>query len=137
MIPRAVLDRVLEVFPEIDPARVPRRSSKEGIVHRVIPWDDVVLDDGTGIVHIAPGAGAEDFELSRVHDLPVLMPIDESGRMLPGYADLEGRTTDAVEEPVIESLHEGELRTRVAGYVATVDESIRAIREAIYRMTED
>src|SRR5256886_766812 len=44
--------------------------AQEGVVHRVIPWDDVSLDEGTGIVHIAPGAGAEDFELSRVHDLP-------------------------------------------------------------------
>ena len=57
-----------------------RRS--EGVVHRVIPWDDVTLDEGTGIVHIAPGCGAEDFELSRVHDLPVLVPIDEAGRIL-------------------------------------------------------
>jgi isoleucyl-tRNA synthetase len=80
--------------------------AQEGIVHRVIPWDEVALDEGTGIVHIAPGAGAEDFELSRVHDLPVLMPIDESGRMLPGYGELEGRATTAVEEPVVESLHE-------------------------------
>ena len=39
--------------------------------------------EGTGIVHIAPGCGAEDFELSRVHDLPVVAPIDEAGRMLP------------------------------------------------------
>ncbi|HEX7311981.1 MAG TPA: isoleucine--tRNA ligase [Gaiellaceae bacterium] len=83
--------------------------AQDGIVHRVIPWDEVALDEGTGIVHIAPGAGAEDFELSRVYGLPVLMPIDESGRMLPGYGDLEGRTTDAVEEPVIESLHERNL----------------------------
>ena len=43
------------------------------------------MDEGTGIVHIAPGAGSEDFELSRVHGLPVLVPIDESGRMLPGF----------------------------------------------------
>ena len=54
-----------------------------GVVHRVIPWDDVALDEGTGIVHIAPGAGTEDFELSKVHDLPVLVPIDESGRFYP------------------------------------------------------
>ena len=75
----------------------------------MIPWDEVSLDEGTGIVHIAPGAGAEDFELSREHDLPVLTPIDESGRMLPDYGELEGRTTDAVAEPVIESLHERDL----------------------------
>jgi isoleucyl-tRNA synthetase len=77
---------------------------QEGVVHRVIPWDDVSMSEGTGVVHIAPGCGAEDFELSRLHDLPVLTPIDESGRMLPGYGELEGLTTDEVEEPVIEHL---------------------------------
>ena len=65
----------------------PRRK---GVRHRVIPWDEVALDEGTGIVHIAPGAGAEDFELSRVHGLPVLAPIDESGRFLPGYGAVRG-----------------------------------------------
>ena len=33
------------------------------VEHRVIPWDDVAMDEGTGIVHIAPGCGGEDFEL--------------------------------------------------------------------------
>src|SRR5437763_8931083 len=81
-------------------------AAQAGVVHRVIPWDEVSLDEGTGIVHIAPGAGAEDFELSRVHDLPVLTPIDESGRLLRGYGELEGKTTEEVVDPVIESLRE-------------------------------
>jgi isoleucyl-tRNA synthetase len=79
---------------------------QEGVVHRVIPWDEVSLSEGSGIVHIAPGAGTEDFELSRIHDLPVLMPIDEAGRMLPDYGQLAGLSTDEVEEPVIEALRE-------------------------------
>ncbi len=79
-------------------------AAQDGVVHRVIPWDEVSLDEGTGIVHIAPGAGAEDFELSRVHDLPVLMPIDESGRMLPGYGELEGLSTTEVERPIVDDL---------------------------------
>ena len=74
------------------------------VEHRVIPWDDVSLDEGTGIVHIAPGCGAEDFELSRINDLRVIAPIDESGRMLPGFGDLEGLTTNEAAEPVVESL---------------------------------
>ncbi|HET9115011.1 MAG TPA: isoleucine--tRNA ligase [Gaiellaceae bacterium] len=81
-------------------------AAQEGVVHRVIPWDEVSLDEGTGIVHIAPGAGAEDFELARVHDLPVLTPIDESGRMLPGYGELEGLSTEEVVVPVIDALRE-------------------------------
>ena len=78
--------------------------AQAGVVHRVIPWDDVSLDEGTGIVHIAPGCGAEDFELSRVHELPVVAPIDEAGRMLPPFGELSGLTTTEVAEPVTESL---------------------------------
>src|SRR5512133_1206040 len=77
--------------------------------HRVIPWDDVSLTEGTGIVHIAPGAGTEDFELGRLHDLPVIVPIDELGRMLRGFGLLEGLSTDEVEDVVIEDLREREL----------------------------
>ncbi len=39
------------------------QSSKEA--HQVIPWNEVTEDEGTGIVHIAPGAGAEDFRLGQ------------------------------------------------------------------------
>jgi isoleucyl-tRNA synthetase len=78
--------------------------AQEGITHLVIPWDDVSLEEGTGIVHIAPGAGAEDFELSRVHDLPVLAPIDEAGRFYPEYGEFEGRSTEDVEKPVVVEL---------------------------------
>ena len=83
--------------------------AQEGIVHRVIAWDEVSLDEGTGIVHIAPGAGSDDFELSRVHGLKVLVPIDESGRMLPGFGRFEGLSTDEVEDVVIEDLRRREL----------------------------
>src|SRR5436190_16765881 len=34
-------------------------AAQAGVVHRVIPWDEVSLDEGTGVVHIAPGCGAE------------------------------------------------------------------------------
>jgi isoleucyl-tRNA synthetase len=78
--------------------------AQDGVAHRVIPWADVSLDEGTGIVHIAPGAGAEDFELSRVHDLSVLAPLDEAGRMLPAYGDFAGFTTTEVATRVTEAL---------------------------------
>jgi isoleucyl-tRNA synthetase len=80
--------------------------AQEPKAHRVIPWDEVELDEGTGIVHIAPGAGAEDFELSRVHGLAVLTPIDESGRFLPGYGPFQGLATDEAARPIVEALHE-------------------------------
>src|SRR5688572_26692819 len=52
--------------------------------HRVVPWNEVGEDEGTGIVHIAPGAGAEDFQLGKALGLPVIGPIDEDGRYTEG-----------------------------------------------------
>jgi isoleucyl-tRNA synthetase len=80
--------------------------AQDGVAHRVIAWDDVALDEGTGVVHIAPGCGAEDFELSKVHDLPVLAPIDEAGRFYPAYGWLAGKSTDEVEQAIIADLSE-------------------------------
>jgi isoleucyl-tRNA synthetase len=76
------------------------------IEHRVIPWKEVSLDEGTGIVHIAPGCGAEDFELSREHDLPVLAPVDEAGRFYPNFGWLHGQSTHEAAEQIVADLAE-------------------------------
>src|SRR4029078_794710 len=60
--------------------------------HRVTPWDDVSVEEGPGIAPIAPGCGGEDFELARVHDLPILTPVDEAGRFYDDYGWLPGDT---------------------------------------------
>jgi isoleucyl-tRNA synthetase len=79
-------------------------DAQADVSHRVIPWEDVTLEEGTGIVHIAPGAGAEDFELSKVYGLPVLAPIDESGRFYREYGEFEGRSTEEVEKTIVVEL---------------------------------
>jgi isoleucyl-tRNA synthetase len=76
------------------------------VEHRVIPWADVTMEEGTGIVHIAPGCGAEDFELARVHDLAVLTPVDEAGRFYDGYGWLHGTSTAEAKEQIIGDLGE-------------------------------
>jgi isoleucyl-tRNA synthetase len=77
-----------------------------GVEHRVIPWDEVSMEEGTGIVHIAPGCGAEDFELSRVHDLAVVQPVDESGRFYPEFGWLHGLSTGDSAEQIAADLAE-------------------------------
>jgi isoleucyl-tRNA synthetase len=58
---------------------------------RTIPWDTIATDEGTGIVHIAPGCGAEDFALGEQWGLDMLVPIDDNGYFVDGYGWLEGR----------------------------------------------
>ena len=72
--------------------------------HRVVAWDEVGEDEGTGIVHIAPGCGAEDFVLARSLGLPVIAPLDESGVYLEGFGSLTGRDVREVTEPIVEHL---------------------------------
>ena len=81
-------------------------AAAEGTEHRVIPWDEVSMDEGTGIVHIAPGCGAEDFELSKAHDLPVVMPVDEAGRFYDAFGWLHGLSTAESAEQIAADLAE-------------------------------
>ena len=74
--------------------------------HRVIPWNEVSLEEGTGIVHIAPGAGTEDFELSRVHGLPVIVPVDEAGHFYDDYGWLHGLGTAESADQIVADLAE-------------------------------
>src|SRR5215213_1828542 len=111
--------------------------AQDGVVHRVIPWDEVSLSEGTGIVHIAPGAGAEDFELSRVHGLPVLAPIDESGRFLPGYGPFEGVSTDGAARAIIEALDERRLLVETGTIVHRYPICWRCKTPLVFRVVDD
>jgi isoleucyl-tRNA synthetase len=52
----------------------------EGDVYRVVEADFVSMEEGTGIVHIAPGFGAEDLEVGRREGWPAFNPLDDYGR---------------------------------------------------------
>ena len=74
--------------------------------HRVVVWDEVGEEEGTGIVHIAPGCGAEDFQLGRRLGLPAIAPLDESGVFVEGFGSLSGRDVRDVAEPIVERLRD-------------------------------
>ncbi len=58
--------------------------------HRVVAWKEVGATTGTGIVHIAPGCGKEDFLLGKEQGLPPVAPLDDAGTFLSGFGWLEG-----------------------------------------------
>jgi len=75
-----------------------------GYAHRVVPWGEVGEEEGTGIVHIAPGAGAEDFQLGKVLGLPVIGPIDEDGRYYDGFGWLSRLEAPNVAQEIVDDL---------------------------------
>jgi isoleucyl-tRNA synthetase len=57
---------------------------------RVIPGDFVTTEDGTGIVHISPTFGADDFRVAQLNGIPALMVADDEGKLGP-IVDRTGR----------------------------------------------
>jgi isoleucyl-tRNA synthetase len=116
-------------FDDLEPGKV--------VDHRVIPWDEVSMEDGTGIVHIAPGAGTEDFELSKIHDLPVLTPVDESGRFYDDYGWLHGLSTVEAAEQIIGYLEERGRLVESGLYEHRYPECWRCHTPLIFRISDD
>ena len=79
----------------------PRRRSVE---HRVVAWDEVSMEEGTGIVHIAPGCGAEDFELGQREGLATIVPVDEAGAFYDGFGWLHASHTADAAQQIVEDL---------------------------------
>ena len=52
--------------------------------HKILHADFVTIEDGTGIVHIAPAYGEDDYELCRKNDVPVLSLVDSDGNYTEG-----------------------------------------------------
>ncbi len=107
------------------------------VEHRVIPWDDVSLEDGTGIVHIAPGCGAEDFELSKAHDLDVIAPVDEAGHFYPAFGWLHGLSTGDAAEQIIGDLDDRGLLVEAKQHEHRYPECWRCHTPLIFRLSDD
>lgn len=62
------------------------------------------LDDGTGIVHCAPGHGPEDFELGKVYSLPALSPVNETGSFTDDVENFKGKNVKRANSDIVEYL---------------------------------
>ena len=83
------------------------------VEHTVLSWEQVSETEGTGIVHMAPGCGHEDFLIGKEHDLPVIAPLDQFGNYIEGFGRLTGRNVRDVENEIVDHLNkEGKLYKR-------------------------
>ena len=73
---------------------------------RVHAGDFVTTDEGTGVVHIAPGFGEDDYRLLAGTGLPVIVPIDRSARFTNAVPDFAGLQVKAADKEIIQWLRE-------------------------------
>ncbi len=70
---------------------LPYKQPKDGDAFRVIIGDFVTTTDGTGIVHIAPSFGADDFRVAKQNGIGSLTLVDKRGRFVEGVGEFSGR----------------------------------------------
>ncbi len=111
----------------------------EGVRHRVIAWKDVSDAEGTGIVHIAPGCGKEDFHLSKEYALDVIAPADDEGNYIGGFGALSGKfvSADTTREEIFESLRAKGVMYRTQSYAHRYPHCWRCGTELIFRLVDE
>jgi isoleucyl-tRNA synthetase len=105
--------------------------------HRVIIWDEVGEEEGTGIVHIAPGCGAEDFALSKEFNLPAIAPLNESGVFVEGYDWLTGMAAGETASMIFENLKEKGLAYNIEDYTHRYPVCWRCREELVFRLVDE
>ncbi|MGD2142301.1 MAG: class I tRNA ligase family protein, partial [Candidatus Bathyarchaeota archaeon] len=105
--------------------------------HRVIFWNEVGEAEGTGLVHIAPGAGKEDFELGVMYSLPVVAPLDEFGVFVEGLGWLSGSHVYDSAEPIFDDLRRKGLVFRTEDYTHRYPVCWRCDSELVFRHVEE
>ena len=106
-------------------------------VHQVIPWDEVGETEGTGIVHIAPGCGAEDFLLGREHNLPLVAPLDEEGHFVDGFDWLSGMHVMDVATPIFDDLGRKGVLYHIEPYTHRYPTCWRCKTELVFRLVDE
>ncbi len=105
-------------------------------VVKILPANFVAMDTGTGLVHIAPGHGREDFQLGQQFDLPVLSPVTDRGLFTDEVPEWKGEHVFKANAKIIEFLKE-KGRLLYSGEVAhSYPHCWRCHRPVIFRATE-
>ena len=74
---------------------------------RVVPADFVSAEDGTGIVHMSPAFGADDYAVGQREGLPVLQPVDDRGAFAESLPVVGGRFVKEADTDLVKLLKEG------------------------------
>ncbi len=112
-------------------------DSQRDVTHRVIGWDDVGATEGTGIVHLAGGAGKEDFALSKTNDLAVIAPLDEFGVYVEGFGFLSGLYVHEVAVPIAEDLKQKGILYRAEQHRHRYPVCWRCNTDLVFRLVDE
>jgi isoleucyl-tRNA synthetase len=98
----------------------------------VVAEEFVTADEGTGIVHMAPAFGADDYAAGERHGLPMLRPLDDAGRFHEEVDRIGGMFVKDADPVVVEALGESDTLFRTEAYVHSYPHCWRCDSPLIY-----
>ncbi|HHU56426.1 MAG TPA: isoleucine--tRNA ligase [Acholeplasmataceae bacterium] len=101
----------------------------------VILSDHVTLDAGTGLVHIAPGHGEDDFIVGKKYDLDILCPVDDRGYMTEEAGEFAGQFYEEANKNIIKRLKELNSLLKEEEIVHSYPHDWRTKKPIIFRAT--
>ena len=110
---------------------------QQDLTHRVVAWNEVSADEGSGVVHIAPGCGAEDYDLGKDLGLAEICPIDENGVFLPEYDFLAGKRAGEAAPAVFGRLIEQGKLYKTHPYTHSYPVCWRCKTEVLFRLVDE
>ena len=110
---------------------------QKNVIHKVVCNENVSESEGTGIVHTAPGAGQEDFLISKKEGLDVIAPLDEFGTFLEGFGWLSGKSVNEVNDEIFEDLKNKGIFYRVEDYKHRYPVCWRCDTELVFRLVDE
>ncbi|MDP3724013.1 MAG: isoleucine--tRNA ligase [bacterium] len=117
------------------------KKTLSGYTHRVIATNERDLpinpSEGTGIVHIAPGAGTEDFKLGVKENIPAIEEIAEDGIFLEGFAQFSGQPTNIASKMILEELVARGVAFKVIDYTHRYPTCWRCKTELVWRVVDE
>jgi isoleucyl-tRNA synthetase len=114
-----------------------QQASGSVAAHHVVLWDEVGEAEGTGIVHMAPGCGAEDYELGKELDLPAIAPLNDGGIFLDGFDWLTGMSVHKTAQPIFDNLKEKGVLYRLQDYTHRYPVCWRCHEELVFRLVDE
>lgn len=110
---------------------------------RIVLGEHVLVDNGTGCVHTAPGHGEDDYRVGLVYNLDVVMPVDETGcydetvvglKLIPNAEEFVGRHIFKSNDDLIELM--GESVVKVSKFTHSYPHCWRSHTPLIFRATK-
>lgn len=101
----------------------------------VIEGFHVTLDDGTGLVHTAPGFGEDDFNVGQKYNLPIFSPVDAHGCYTDEVPELKGMFYQDVDKLMIQKLKDAGALLKLKVFTHSYPHDWRTKKSVIFRAT--